>query len=185
MQFTMNLVGGAPAKRQETPGRYLVLLDTGAATSVELRVFAGNVELENIRTAQRGLKLTAPEGFTHVEVKSTVDAALELVISMGRVDVGFIDGVKVNATIVNPLPVPVQNDRGTPGNLLYVSGVTVADGTPDTYSRLPGVPRWLRAAMRRSPLRPWRPWWLRRMQRAAPSAFATSGPTPWPSDPPA
>lgn len=139
MQFTMNLVANAPAKRQETPGRYLVLLDTGAASSVTLRLFSGSEEIENIRQAKRGLKLTAPEGFSHVEISSTVDAAVELVMSMGRVDVGFIDGVQVNATIVGPVPVPVANDRGSPGNPVNVTAVTVADAPAVSFADLAHV----------------------------------------------
>jgi len=127
VQFTLNLSAGVPA-RQQTRGSYFLILSTGAAASVGLRLLAGTAELESLNSAKRGTKARVASGqFDTVELTSAVDAVVEVVISDGLVDIDLFSDASVNATIVNPLPVPVSNDRGTPGNLLHVAAVTVAD----------------------------------------------------------
>jgi hypothetical protein len=132
MQQTTKLTANNKA-RVEIAGRHFLILDTGAASSLELWIYRGTDELEYIRTAKRGFKARVPEGFTHLALKSTVDATCEVVISNGVVDFDFISGTSVQATIVGPIPVPVSNDRGSPGNPMSVTAVTVAD-SPATSS---------------------------------------------------
>lgn len=126
MQQTIHLTGGLRT-RVDAAGLGVVFLSTGAASAVELWVMSGTQELEYIRTAERGVKarMQAP-GFTHVELRAPVDAVCEIVITTGIVDFDFITGTTVQAQLLG-LPLPVSNDRGSPGNLLYVSGVSVAD----------------------------------------------------------
>lgn len=126
MQQTANLTAGERI-RVDVAGRHFLALSTGAAASIELWIYRENEELEYIRTAMRGFKARVLEGFTRVEVRSSVNAVCEFVLSNGVVDFDFITGTSVQATIAGPLPVPVSNDRGSPGNLLFVSGVTLAD----------------------------------------------------------
>ncbi|HWI12104.1 MAG TPA: hypothetical protein VNU48_12300 [Burkholderiaceae bacterium] len=134
MQQTVNLTAGNRA-RVNLAGSSFVMISTGVATNVELWIMAGTQELEYIRTAPRGFKARTPAAkFSHVEMRSSVDAVCEIVISDGLVDFDFITGTNVQATLLG-LPIPVSNDRGTPGNLLYVSGVSIGDApatsTPD------------------------------------------------------
>lgn len=126
MQQTANLTANLRT-RVDVAGRHLLVLSTGAAASIELWIYRENDELENIRTAMRGFKARVPDGFTRFEVRSSVDAVCEFVVSNGVVDFDFITGTSVLATIAGPLPLPVSNDRGSPGNLLYVAGVSLAD----------------------------------------------------------
>jgi len=131
VQFTLNLKANQP-QRQQTAGRYFLLLSTGVAPSVQVGLYAGTQELENIRTAQRGFKARVWKdggtgGFSHVDLLSTVDCTLEIIISDGTVDFDFITGTNVQATIAGPLPLPVTNDRGSPGTPVYVSGLTYSD----------------------------------------------------------
>lgn len=126
MQQTANLIAGQRT-RVDVAGRHFLVLSTGAAASIELWIYRENEELEYIRTAMRGFKSRVPDGFTRVEVRSSVNSVCEFVLSNGVVDFDFISGTSVQATIAGPLPVPVSNDRGSPGNLLFVSGVSVAD----------------------------------------------------------
>lgn len=127
MQQTINLVAGI-RQRIERSGRFFMVLDTGAATDVEVWLFNGSQELEYMRTAERGTKLRLQgDFFTHAEMRSTVDASCEIVISNGLVDIDLFSGAAVNATIVNPIPVPVSNDRGSVANPVNVTAVTVAD----------------------------------------------------------
>lgn len=138
MQFTINLQAGARS-RQETAGRFFLILSTGAATTVEVALMRGNLELERIRTASRGFKARVPgDGFTHVELIAGTNAQAEIIISDGLVDFDFFAGAAVQATITGPLPLPVSNDRGTPGNLLHVTGVSLAD-TPATSLNEPAA----------------------------------------------
>ena len=122
-QQTVNLAAGQRQQIQ-LQGQFFILISTGAAPTVECWLMNGASEVEHIRTASRGFK--ARGGFTHVDIQSTVNCVCEVVISSGQVDFEFVDGASVNATIVG-LPLAVSNDRGTPANLLYVSGVTLAD----------------------------------------------------------
>ena len=122
-QQTVNLAAGQRQQIQ-LQGQFFILISTGAAPTVECWLMNGANEVEHIRTASRGFK--ARGGFTHVDMQSTVNCVCEVVISSGQVDFEFVDGASVNATIVGQ-PVLVSNDRGSPGNLLYVSGVTIAD----------------------------------------------------------
>ena len=126
MQQTANLLANQRT-RVDVAGRHFLVLSTGLASSIELWVYRENDELEYIRTAMRGFKALVRDGFTRFEVRSSVNAVCEFVISNGVVDFDFITGTSVQATIAGPLPVPVSNDRGSPGNLLFVSGVTLAD----------------------------------------------------------
>lgn len=136
MQLTVNL----PANQwvqQATAGDYFVLLDTGAVSAVELRFCKGTLELESVRTARRGLKARTTIGFSHIYLRAASATAVEVVISDGAVDVDTIDGSTVNVTAATPLP--VSNDRGSPGNLLYVSGVTVADAPATSIANVAPV----------------------------------------------
>ena len=122
-QQTVNLAARLRQQVQLT-GQYFILMSTGAAVNIECWLMNGTTEVEHIRTAARGFK--ARGGFTHVDMQSTVNCTCEVVISSGQVDFDFVSGTTVNANIVGQ-PVLVSNDRGSPGNLLYVSGITVAD----------------------------------------------------------
>lgn len=128
MQFTINLAGTSTWTRQQTAGKYLVLVGTGAASSVELRIMRGGQPLEEIRTAGRGFKARMADagGFDAVELRAAQSCAVELVISDGLVDFDFLTGAAVQASIVG-LPLPVSNDRGAPGNPMSVTAVTVND----------------------------------------------------------
>lgn len=132
MQQTITLAAG-----QRTPlqvgGANFLILSTGAAASVELWLMRGTAELEYIRTAPRGFKASIGDGgYTQIDLRASVDAVAEVVVSHGLVDFDFISGTTVQASIVGQ-PIQVQNDRGTPGNLLYVSGVSIGDA-PATAS---------------------------------------------------
>lgn len=127
MQYAVNITPNVRT-RQETAGQYFLLMDHGSASgSIEVWLMRGAQELEYISTAKKGLKARMTgEGFTHIEFRATVATTAQVVISDGAVDFDLFDGSAVNATIVGQ-PVQVSNDRGTPGNLLYVSGVTLGD----------------------------------------------------------
>jgi hypothetical protein len=127
MQQTVNLAAGART-RVQTSGKTLVVVATGAASNIELWIMRGSEELEYIRTAPRGFKVRlADAGFSHVELRAAVDTTAELVLSNNaNVDFDFVTGTTVQANILG-LPLPVQIDRGTPGNLMYVTGVSITD----------------------------------------------------------
>lgn len=126
MQQTVNLAATL-RQRIEARGNSFVMISTGAAASVELWIMQGSQEVEYIRTAPRGFRARMGQGgFSHIELRSSVDTVCEVVVSDGVVDFDFITGTTVQAEIVG-LPLQVSNDRGSPGNLLYVAGVSVAD----------------------------------------------------------
>jgi len=120
MQIPVNLVGGAPPLRIDFAGKRFVLLDTGAASSVSVRLMRGTLELEAVSTAKRGLRADVPDGFTSLELSSTVDALLQVIVSEGLVDISFLDGMQVNATLAGTYD-------GSVAHPINVSGVTVND----------------------------------------------------------
>ena len=126
MQFRFNLVAGIP-QIQETAGRMFVLESTGAAPTIKVTLYNGSEEIETIDAAQRGFSARLLEGaFSRVRLLSSVDTSASIIISKQNLALDFVSGADVLATIQG-LPLPVSNDRGSPGNLMYVSGVSVAD----------------------------------------------------------
>lgn len=126
MQQTITLAAGQRTTLQ-VAGAHFLVLNTGAAAALELWVMRGTAELEHIRTAPRGFRAGIGDGgYSHIDLRADVDTVAEVVVSAGAVDFDFITGTTVQAQLVG-LPVPVTIDRGTPGNLLYVSGVSIAD----------------------------------------------------------
>ncbi|WP_431257212.1 hypothetical protein ACQ86G_21505 [Roseateles chitinivorans] len=127
MDFTTTLKAGVPL-RQGTAGRMLMILDTGAAGSIAVRISIPLATDEEISQARKGFKarLTGAIPFDSVTFTSPVDTTIRYVISNNDIDFDLTDGATVKAEIQG-LPLPVSNDRGSPGNLLYVSGVSLSD----------------------------------------------------------
>jgi hypothetical protein len=126
MLHTITLVAGVRTK-VGYGGRVLVLVDTGAASSVALRISIPEQNDEEISEASRGFKARLMAGrFADVELTAAVNATVKLIVSDNDIDFNVFDGATVTA-IVSATPLPVSNDRGTPGNLLFVSGVSITD----------------------------------------------------------
>lgn len=145
MQYTINLPANTPV-RQGTSGSFFLLMDTGVAASVDI-VFRVHAQVaEHITTAKRGLKAALSHGdkFTSIDFLSTVACSVTFVVSDGVVDISQLDGANVNATIANAFPLPVSNDRGSPGNPVYING-TVA-GNPAAVAVVNDAPVAMTAA---------------------------------------
>lgn len=126
MEFQINLKAGQWT-RQQTAGRMFFLIDTGAAASLELKLDMPNNADEEFSKAKRGLKARLNDGtFRGVQLRSAVDCVARFVISENDIDFSDADGATVKIQNTGT-PIQVSNDRGTPGNLLYVSGVSLAD----------------------------------------------------------
>lgn len=149
MQYRINLKAGVPT-RQELQGRTFVIVDTGAATEIDLKIEIQGFASEELRAVRRGFKLRAP-GFTSCLVQAAVDCTLEIVTSWADISINYQDGNSVNATIVGvpkvsidgqpvkvdtegrvvkvqqDTPLAVLLDRGAPANPVYVSGLTYSD----------------------------------------------------------
>lgn len=124
MQYTINLKAGEPT-RQALRGTTLVLLDLGAAPSVDLGIEVEGFGVEELRGVKRGLRVTGPM-FTSCLFTAPVDCTLEVIASAAAISVNYTEGATVNANITNA-PLAVVNDRGSPGAPVYVSGVTYSD----------------------------------------------------------
>lgn len=127
MEFTLNLAAGIP-QRPGASGKLFVLVTTGVASSVSVKLLRGTYPLEEIATATRGFKARVMDGgqFDAVEVVSAVACQVRMVVSDGAVDFDFVDGSTV--VVANgPTPLLVSNDRGAPGNPVSVTAVTVSD----------------------------------------------------------
>lgn len=122
MQYTIALSAGIPS-RQQTSGRFFLLMDTGVAASVDVQFKVHSQVAEHVTEGKRGLKASLDHGqqFTEIIFTSAVDCVLKVIISDGVVDISQLDGANVNATIANAFPLPVSNDRGAPGNPVYVN----------------------------------------------------------------
>ena len=126
MQYTVNLPAGQWV-RQQTAGRFFMIVeDGGQPLAVKLAIPLATDE--EVSTANKGFKVRVGGiGFTHVDMRAPVACQVVIVISHNDVDYNFFEGAQVNATIVNPIPVPVTNDRGAPGSPVYVAGLTYSD----------------------------------------------------------
>jgi hypothetical protein len=123
VQYTINLPANTPIS-QGTSGSFFLLMDTGTATSVDVAFRVHAQVAEHVTTAKRGLKAVLPHGqtFTKIDFLSTVATTVTFIVSDGVVDISQLDGANVNATIANAFPLPVSNDRGSPGSPVYVNG---------------------------------------------------------------
>lgn len=147
MQYSITLQAGVE-KRQEFSGTTLVLLDTGAASAIDIKVEVTGFPVEELRGVKRGLKLRAP-GFSGASFKATVNCTLEVVVSDADISVNYQDGATVNANIIGTVPVniaaqglvPIQtaNDRGAPANPVYVASYTANDAPATNLNNLAAV----------------------------------------------
>lgn len=130
MQYTISLKAGVPV-RQGTGASFFLLMDTGAATSLDLTFRVHSQIAEHVTTAKRGLKAALHGGdrFTGIDFLSAVDCIATFIASDGVVDISQLDGANVNATIANAFPLPVSNDRGSPGLPVYVNGTISGNPT--------------------------------------------------------
>jgi len=124
MQYRITLTAGVE-QRQEFTGQTLVILDTGAATSIDMVVEISGYAVEELRGVKRGLKMQTP-GFTAAKFTSSVNATIEVIVSSANISVNYQDGATVNANILGQ-PLAVVNDRGAPANPVNVVGITYAD----------------------------------------------------------
>lgn len=126
MDFTINLKAGI-WQRQDTPGRMFLLTDPGVAGTLEIRLDMPGRNDETVGAAGKGFRATLQEGvFKGVSMRAAVDTVAKCVISENLIDYDFTDGATVKIANTGT-PIQVSNDRGSPGNLLYVSGVSLAD----------------------------------------------------------
>lgn len=139
MEFTLNLSAGVP-QRPQSAGGLFVLVSTGVAASIGVKLWRGAYPLEEIATATRGFRAKVADGgrFDSVELVSNVDTQVRVVVSDGAIDFDFTDGASV--TVLNgPVPLLVSNDRGSPGNPVNVTAVTVADAPAVSVNNGAGV----------------------------------------------
>lgn len=129
MQKSIPLAAGK-VTRISAPCRSLLLLSTGAASSVDMQVeFAGQQLPEEFGAVVRGFKFRAVESWVQALVlTASVDCTVVLLLSTQNIDFNFNEGSKVIATIdQTQLPLQVVPDRGAPANPVYVSGITYSD----------------------------------------------------------
>lgn len=127
MDMQISLQAGI-SRRIEVAGRMFLIVDAGVAAALQLRFDIQGGDDEEISQAGKGFKARLPAGvfFRSIEMISTVDTTAKVVISNNDIDYSFTDGSTVK--IANSgTPIQVSNDRGSPGNLLYVSGVSLSD----------------------------------------------------------
>jgi len=119
MQYTINLQAGV-RNVSEVRGRLLAILSTGVAAAVSLTIWQGGRVVEELDLAQRGFKARMAAGqFDRLDITSATAAQVIIYVSDGAVDFDFV-GTASN-------PIPVSNDRGTPGLPMTVTGVTIND----------------------------------------------------------
>jgi hypothetical protein len=130
VQYTLNLPANTPI-RQGTSGSFFLLTDIGAASSIDVQFNVHSQVAEHITQAKRGLKAALHGGdtFTGIVFQSAVACVITFIISNGVVDISQLDGANVNATIANAFPLPVSNDRGSPGSPIFVNGTISGNPT--------------------------------------------------------
>ena len=139
MQYTITLAAGVE-QRQEFQGKTLVILSTGAAPQIDMKVELAGYAVEEMRGIKSGLKMVS-QGFTGAKFFSTVACTIEVIVSSANISVNYQEGSTVNANIIGTVPVAaaadfpvtiagtvnVSNDRGSLGNPVNVVGITYTD----------------------------------------------------------
>lgn len=132
MQYSITLLAGVP-KRQQFTGSTLVVLDTGLADTLDLKVEVSGFAIEEFRGIKRGFKLRGP-AFGGATITAAVNCTVEIIVSDADLSVNYMDGATVNTNIIGTVPVLVTGqpiavvpDRGAPGNPIYAAGITYAD----------------------------------------------------------
>ena len=132
MQYKINLVANVPL-RQELQGKTFVLVSTGAAPTIDLKIEIQGFANEEMRGVKSGFKINAP-GFTSCLLTASVNCTVEVVTSFADISINTNEGSSVQATIVGTptviigsQPVSVVPDRGAPANPVYVAGITYND----------------------------------------------------------
>lgn len=124
MQYTLNLTAGVP-QRQEFQGTTLVLLDLGAAATIDMSVEVAGYTVEDLRSVKKGLRMRSP-GFTGAVFTSAVNATIQVIVSVADISVNYVDGAAVDSNITNAV-LNVSNDYGSPANPINAVGITYAD----------------------------------------------------------
>lgn len=123
MQYTITLAAGVE-QRQEFNGTTLVILSTGVAPSIDMKVELAGYAVEEMRGIKQGLKMQT-QGFTGAKFLASVNCTIEVIVSSANISVNYQDGSTVNANIIGT--VPVSNDLGSLATPLHVVGVTYTD----------------------------------------------------------
>lgn len=133
MQYSITLSAGIK-KRQEFTGQTLVILETGAAATLDMSVEVSGFSVEDFRGIKKNFKLNAP-GFSGASFTAAVDCTIEVIVSNANISVDNPDGVSVKAQVTGTdVPLAVIPDRGAPGNPQYVSGITYSDAPAVTLT---------------------------------------------------
>lgn len=136
--YSLQLSAGIPATLQ-AGGSYVLIEDTGAAASLGVTLKAGTQQLEKVNAAKRGHKFRVMSGsFDAVELTSTVDALVKLIVSNGIVDIDLFSGSVVQVEN-GGAPLNVSNDRGSVANPMNVTAVTVADSPATAVNDNAGI----------------------------------------------
>ena len=129
-QFSVPLQAGVKT-RIEVRGQFFMVRSVTNAAKLDVLIEvrgSGESNDEEFSAVEGGFKARLSAGrFDAVVVTASLACTVVYIVSDNAVDFDFFAGSNVNATLIAPLPLNVVNDRGTPGNLLFVSGVSIAD----------------------------------------------------------
>ena len=138
MQYTITLLAGVP-KRQQFTGSTLIVMDTGAALTLDLSVEVSGFATEDLRGVKRGFRLKGAS-FNGATITAPVNCTIEIIASDADLSINNTEGSTVNAQIVGTVPVSVAlplavvNDRGAPGNPVSVVGISYTDAPAVTMT---------------------------------------------------
>lgn len=138
MEKRINLVAGQWGELPG-PGRHFVLLNTGAAASVDLEFIRDNWPIGSVSAVERGFSLAVQGRIGSVRIRSAVDAQVSCFLSDEAASVSFPDSQTVEAVITGPFPLPVSNDRGSPANPVNVVGISYSDAPATSIVDLAAV----------------------------------------------
>jgi hypothetical protein len=122
-QHLVNVPAGEE-RRINIVNRVLMITNISGADMCEVGIeLSGNIPVERFERVKRGFRLRTP-GFAAFTIKAGAAAiTVDVITSVADITVDTIDGAHVSASIVNPLPLPVANNRGaTLDAPVFVSG---------------------------------------------------------------
>lgn len=126
----INVLANTPY-RVDIPGREIVPVSIGDASSVSLRLFEGGVEVGSLQEVKKNWRIITSQKFSGFEVTSAVNASLHFVVTDGAISVSA-DSLEVNNGSGNPIPVNIVSPDPLPVEVTGSIELTASSVTIDT-----------------------------------------------------
>ncbi|UTV53238.1 hypothetical protein [Burkholderia arboris] len=104
-----------PGLQSAFGGRTLYVQGCDAGTTLSITMYDANGNQDKVSSVGAGCKLTPAAGFTKIDVETSADANVTLIITNGDIDIQLTQiGTNITNTSANPVPVSLVSEPGAP-----------------------------------------------------------------------